>query len=508
VIYAGLCKALLFHHLEYVGSDLYSFLDMSRSWFSSGRVLWDNAYGDHTAIHNFYLLLAFSPLTIPFGAYGLIAALVLLNLAAAARVAFCPTLDVQGRVATVAALLSPSAFFVFDHPGWGFHPEICYPPLACLLSCELLDRRRWRALLAAALIVLVKEDGPVLCASVLLAFFVQRLSAIPPGSRAERRRIMRIAILSLLAVASIFVAGMALLHVRSRAQAGAVAFAGSAEVAMRAGPDGTAGVDVTASGRLADSLEVVRQTLARRGDPEWRVRLKTALVGYAYLVALVLLPLGRRFFRAVALVAVSAPPLVIVLTVSSALYGFGMMVWPPRVATLLALAITCVAFAASSRVSPPPGNGARTRTAAVVVGALVAASWGLQLPLLRRVGYSPWPRLRALALPGGGGYRASTFRAEEMRFLRCLGDRLPWGLPVTSVAFTHPVFHLQSIMFQGLERHALASPRVRIIPSSGVAPESDGALCRDPGVGGFAVQSDCSLLPVVSRCRRQAGSEP
>lgn len=64
VLYAGLCKALLFHDLEYIGSDLFSCLEMSWSWYYAGLLLHDNVYGYH-AIHNFYLLLAFSPLTIP-----------------------------------------------------------------------------------------------------------------------------------------------------------------------------------------------------------------------------------------------------------------------------------------------------------------------------------------------------------------------------------------------------------------------------------------------------------
>ena len=71
VLFAGLCKGLLFHNLDYVGSDLFSFLDGTWSWYYTGQLLRDNVYGNQGAIHNFYLLLAFSPLTIPLGAYGL-----------------------------------------------------------------------------------------------------------------------------------------------------------------------------------------------------------------------------------------------------------------------------------------------------------------------------------------------------------------------------------------------------------------------------------------------------
>src|SRR5713101_7327538 len=102
VLYAGLCKALLFHDLEYFGSDLFSFLEMTWSWHYAGQLLHDNVHGYPSAIHNFYLLLAFSPLTIPLGAYGLILGLVLFNLMAVLRVATAAVLDLPTRLVILA----------------------------------------------------------------------------------------------------------------------------------------------------------------------------------------------------------------------------------------------------------------------------------------------------------------------------------------------------------------------------------------------------------------------
>jgi len=101
VAYAGLCKGLLFHDLEYVGSDLFSFLDMSWSWYYAGLWLHDNIYGHHYALHNFNLVPVFSALTIPFGAYGFVLGLALLNALAAWRVASVGVLDLPGRLAVL-----------------------------------------------------------------------------------------------------------------------------------------------------------------------------------------------------------------------------------------------------------------------------------------------------------------------------------------------------------------------------------------------------------------------
>ena len=189
---------------------------MSRSLVQSGELLRDNVYGHHAAIHNFYLLLAFSPLTVPLGAYGLILGLVLLHLAAVVRIALATTLDLPGRVALLGGYLSPIAYAVFDNPVFGFHPELCYPPLALLLALDLREGRSRRAILVAALMVLVKEDGAVLCACVLVAFFAPRLWALRAAAPEERRPVASAAARSLLAATLAFAAGMVLLWVMGR----------------------------------------------------------------------------------------------------------------------------------------------------------------------------------------------------------------------------------------------------------------------------------------------------
>jgi hypothetical protein len=481
VLYAGLCKALLFHDLEYVGSDFFSFLEMSWSWYYAGLLLHDNVYGYHFAIHNFYLLLAFSPLTIPLGAYGLILGLVLLNLVPVLRVAHCARLDVPRRLGLLAGALCPVAYFVFDHPSWGFHPELCYPPLALLLALELIDGRTVRAVLVALLIVLVKEDGAVLCATILLAYFAGRLWMLRAGPREERRRVAAAALLSLLAATVAFIAGMALLSTVSRA---------------------FASTQATSPERVMGSLRKVAVILTGEGRPFLREQVATALVVYALIGILVLLPLGRRLPRGLLLFLLSSPPLVAILVVSSGIYSFNFMLWPPRLATLLALVVACLAFASIADSTAPAES--RPLPSTLGVGLLVVFSWGLQILLLARLGYSPWPRVRALQLLSGRDYPIAAVPKAELRFLRCLAAHLPGGLPISSVGDTHPVFHRQSIVFRKYPMHAWHPPRLRVIHASDVAPAREGALCLGPRAGTLVVEAECDLIPLVAGC----GSAP
>lgn len=478
VLYGGLCKALLFHNLEYVGSDLFSFLDMSWSWYYAGPLLYDNVYGNSGAIHNFYLLPAFSPLTIPLGAYGFILGLVLLNLLAALRIVFAASLDLPGRLVLLTGLLSPIAYFVFDHREWGFHPELCYAPLGLLLALELLDGRPGRAIVTGLLAVLVKEDGAVLCASVLLAYFAGRLWENRKRPREERLRMLAAGVLSLSAVTLVFAGGMAILLMPRRT---------------------LVGTQTTATPRVQESLKVLREALAGRGDPEARLRLAKGVAAYALVGALFLLPLGRRFSRGALLLLLSCGPLVIVLAVSSAGYGFRHMVWPPRLATFLGLVLACQALASSRASSCGPAT--LPARAAAGIGALVLLSWGLQLVLLSRRGYSPWPRLNAEALLSERGYRLATLPKEEVRLVRCVAQRLPGGLPVVPHPGSHPMFHRQSILFEWIEG-SWQRARLRVVgwEEAGATPRETS--CRGPEAGGLVVEAECSLLPLVAGCGR------
>jgi hypothetical protein len=475
VVYGGVCKGLLFHNLDYVGSDLFSFLDGTWSWYYTGQLLHDNVYGNHGAIHNFYLLLAFSPLTIPLGAYGFVVGLSLLHLIAALRIVGSRALDPARQWALLAGALSPVAFFAFDHRNWGFHPELCYAPLAVLFVLDVVEARPRRAIVTGLLVMLVKEDGAVLLASVLVAYFLERLWELRDGPAEARRATLSAAVRSLLAVTVAFAAGMAIL-------------------VWPAHPP-TPG-QITASPRVLDSIRLVGQALAGEGDPQTHEWLLRGLSRYAVLGALVLLPLGRRFGRGAALLLASCPPLLAVLVISSAGYGFRHLAWPPRLATFLGLLLACIAVAAPA--SRAPADRLRVSPTAAAVF-LIALSWGLQVLFLERgMRYSPWPRLNLVALAQERGYRLSTIAKDEVALVRCVAKRLPGGTPVLPHPGSHPIFHRQSIVFSGHEA-VWQQARVRVVGAS-AAGAGERTPCRGPERGGLVVEAECSLLPLVTDC--------
>ena len=469
VLAGGLSKCLLFRNLQYWRPDFASFLEMTWSWLYAGRLLHDNVFGYHGAIHNFYLMLAFAPMTIALGAYGLILGLVLLHCAAVLRVATCGALDRSARLTILAGYLGPFACYTFDHPEWGFHPELLYPPLALLLAVELLEASGWRWVAVAGAIVLVKEDGAVVCAAVVLAHTVWRVSTLRQVSAEESRRALRTGLVRLLVLTAVFLVGIAVLWAVSRHFAPPYA---------------------SFSVRLSESLEVLGRTLMGRGRPFKLVRIEEALRAYALISLLMLVPLGRRLPKGLLLFVCAALPLIAVLLVSSASYVFDMMLWPPRLATLQAAVCAALVFASVT------AHGSRSERAAVVV-VLAALSWGAQLAVLHLVDYSFWSRVEAVTAGSRPGQ--SQLTGPEERFLRCVSARLPRGLPMSAVRGTHPVFHRQSIVFERGMMHAWHPPRLRVVPSSDVAAPS-GGICRGPEVGAFAVEAECDLMPLVASC--------
>ena len=470
VAWAGVAKALLFRNLEYYERDLYSFLEMSWSWFYAGLLLHDNVYGDHAAIHNFYVLPLLSPLTIPLGAYGLILALTALTLVGALRVARTSALGGTGRIAVLAGLVGPVALFVFDNPAWGFHPELLYPSLAALLSVDLLEGRHRRALLPAGLMLLVKEDGAVLLATVLLVHFAWRLWRLRGASRDERRRMLALAVLTLFVVTIVFAAGMALLAIQSD----------------EAGP-----MQQNAEPRVLRSLKIVTRTLEGEVSPFHRERLRVGLVGYALVGLALLLALGRRFPAGTALFLLSAPILVTVLTVSSAHYRFQMMLWPPRLAPLLGLLVACLAHAVSAPAPSP------SRRATWVAAGLAVVSWAVQLLLLSRVGYWPGERLDPARLVSGRGQLVAALPETDVSVLRCAAGRLPGGLPVSAPAGRHPFFHRQSIVFDGFEANAWRPARLRIAPAGAQTREG---WCAGPRTRDLVIEGECDIVPLLEGC--------
>lgn len=167
-------KVIRFQTLGYTFNDMYAFLQMSRSWMDGRPFMYENIWGYHHRIHNYYTVLLWGPLCQAFGAYGLFAVETFLLLISYALVN--EQLSKRGvpgwarYLFLCVILLGPVSFWLNDHPNIGWHTELTYLPVSLLFALALLGRNRLLSVLAGSAIVLVKEDGAVLAALIHLAF--------------------------------------------------------------------------------------------------------------------------------------------------------------------------------------------------------------------------------------------------------------------------------------------------------------------------------------------------
>lgn len=467
-------KIQLFRNLEYFGSDFVSFLQMSRSFRYTGRLLWENVYGNHAAIHNFYAMPVFFPLTYSLGGYGLILGMWVayaLGVVAAVRT---PVLTHNGKIAVLAVLLSPVGFWVFDDVQWGFHPEIWYAPLGLLLSLWLLEGRHLAAGVTALMIAATKEDGPIVVAAVILPFFLTRLWE-RRGDAAGRRRTLRAALIGLAACALAFVAGLALLH----AQRG-----------------GALDPNVVATSRVRQSIIILGRTLLGLGDPEWASRLWYHLGGFVFVGSCGAVLAPSRL-AAAALIAAAGCLLIPVLVVSAGPYGFGLLFWAPRVATFLAAVLAGLSVAAS--IPAPADRGAAGGVGARAIPAqllLAAAVWTGQVVFLA---WYPIPLLdqNLVTRLDPAASRRSQLHPEEAAFVACLAEHLPRDYPVESAGPHTPLLHYQAVVFPERRKFAWTPARLRVAMTE--ERPATGLLAR---VDRILVTGDAEMEALVSPCTR------
>lgn len=176
-------KYLCFIGLE-TTSDLYAVVQLATSWVR-GKFLYDNFFGNQLAVHTFLLSPLLGILAWPFGAYGLFVFLAAAaGLGLAAMVKILRLLRVPADIALLFALLAsamPLAVHVFQDHLYGFHEELLEPILALWLTLFLLRRQWGRSCIVATLLILVKEDAPLLVIVVALIVLCEDWLRSPAG---------------------------------------------------------------------------------------------------------------------------------------------------------------------------------------------------------------------------------------------------------------------------------------------------------------------------------------
>ncbi len=200
-------KCLLYDVQEYE-ADLFSILQLSRDYLNGKPLLFENAYGDNSAIHNYYLLPFMAPFTLLFGGKGLFMAAYFIWLWA--WFFWSKILKQFPPAAGLGFLLivfGPTAFYQWDNPHFGWHAENYYYPLLLLFSAALLLKNKPVSLLAGLMIILNREDGIVLAAGI----FIPYLLLYRPLSKETIRYVL----LTGITAGIIFAGGLLLLQAKS-----------------------------------------------------------------------------------------------------------------------------------------------------------------------------------------------------------------------------------------------------------------------------------------------------
>jgi uncharacterized membrane protein len=171
VIWVFALKLKTFYDLGY-SSDLFVSVQLARSWLDGRGLLQDNCFGNMLASHTYFLLVPLGLVAKPFGAPGLLFVLAASAGAAyfwAARV-LC-LLGVTGSLALLAAgllLASPLSVAFYQESFYGFHVEVLTPMLCLILFYFLLRQRIAGSIVAALVVISVKEDAPIAAAMVAI----------------------------------------------------------------------------------------------------------------------------------------------------------------------------------------------------------------------------------------------------------------------------------------------------------------------------------------------------
>ncbi len=411
-------KTALLRHLDYIG-DLFSFLQMSRSFAQGRPLLFENAFGNGAALHNWYLVPLFFPLTSWLGARGLFVGLLVLWGLAVAAVDQLRRERLQSgsgyAAIAVALLLGPVAFWLVDDLPYGFNVELVFCPLAVLFAASLARGSR-AAWLWGALIVPTREDGPVLAWAIqALAVFLRAPRS--PGGNARGRW------LALARVTALWLAVFA------------------AEIAwlLHETPAGR-------PSRVGASLDALRHLFS---TPDAARSLGTSFLDAALLLAAGVLAVALWVPARAALAgAVAAVPLLLALAVASQLYGgIGILArgpsWAPRFAFLwgylAAVSVLGVACSAAGERSPR-----RAVVPALAVALSLAAQYGA---LSWRLSYSVANRLSWRTLARGKGLFASSLGAGERAFLDCLAERIPRATVVQTNLSLFAIFERQDLVW-------------------------------------------------------------
>ncbi len=492
----GLVKWKLFDGLSYT-SDLFGQMQSARSWMFGHPLFYNSDFLLESHTHNYWMLIPLGPIVDSFGALGVFVVHLAILFGSTRACSRAIALKQQkgivfSSVLSIALLLGPFAFWIFDDPLYGWHSELLFLPLIVWLGASHALHSKLEMWVAGVLIVLLREEGAILVG------IVHCISRILVGLRSEERvKSWGLSVLGLTALYSgIFLFSMYLL-------------------AGNSGPG---------QGRLQDALD---QLLSLQGGEAVGVQRSLmycgAIVGFTALVAWI----GGFRFSVVVLALIGTLPIWIINLVASAVYlpdlpsflAHG-MTWPARMAPLLGTFFALLLVAEPARSFPDDRSPSFAGAFLPMCRVFLAFSLSLvvgSVILVQARDYSPLERIR-FGLPGHDGGAASLLSSREQSVLRCLGRNLPHDVGVVVGGLLFRYFQFQ--FHCGFDKFDRTLPELALIvcdsarrfPFQGeCAPAQEWATAR--GWEEVAVSPELKLhlgpswKQEVSECLKEAGGE-
>ena len=478
-------KVRLFDQLAYT-SDGFMWLQASQSWLRGRPILFNNFLGAAMAgMHSAYLVLLLGPLALALGAKGLFLSSALVQGAAAWSAVAGPAGERPTLARTAVgftAVLGPVAFWLWDDPVYGWHPETLFFPLAVLFGLALARRQRSKWLWGG-LLLLLREDGAVVaCCAHLLCVLGD--DALP------RQRRLRLAAKVAGSWFALFVLVMLWLQLQNSGTS-------RLQVAVRKG-------EMLPARQLLDYVSpqvawwlllavVAVVPLLARGD------LRRAAIGIS-----LTLPLA-----AIGLVAG------LLYTRNAGAFSVHAMLWPPRLAAgwgIASLAALLPAPLVPGERSAPTKYAGHLVIAACAVGVILQLLW-----LHAARDYDVTNRVRTAFT--AEGLPITALQPAERRFLRCVERTLPRRTPVTTEPSLFRYFERHDLIWATKLNVALAPPELaicdgpqKLLFSSSAcetvrarAVAERGFVDFDRSMGDLRVGAAPAVASVVKRCAGGAG---
>jgi hypothetical protein len=204
-IFYFVVKCFHFNRCDYT-SDMFSHFQISRDWLIGKPLFYENCFGLHSKLHNYFLNILLAPFTYLFSAYGLFIAvygLMIFVLFRILRWMDDQALSFQTKLLFLVFYAGPLTYFILHDEIYGFHIELLLIPLCLMFTISFMNKNKWY-IVWAILVLFVKEEVGVVLWSCACLVHLSQWSQKETGTRSFIRNLLLVSLVcSLLFAAGI-----------------------------------------------------------------------------------------------------------------------------------------------------------------------------------------------------------------------------------------------------------------------------------------------------------------